>query len=130
MLKMKHIIRLTILLMVAIPYASNAQEGQSLRTQIKNNSVPGWQYDRSATTSKAIVATNNNEKHDESLVTQIRKGTAPGMRFMPVPANSNTSSINTQKAIVARTGSLPSEQTRNAEPAVKITAPAPPTQDN
>jgi hypothetical protein len=127
---MKHIIRLAFLIMMALPMAANAQEGQSLRTQIKNNSVPGWQYDRSATTSKAIVTTNNNENHDESLVTQIRKGTAPGMRFMPIPANSHTQSINTQKAVVARTGSLPSEQIRHVEPAVKITAPVPPAQDN
>lgn len=127
---MQHIIRTTILILITqgviqATYAQN-DAGQSLRDQIKNNAVAGWQYDRSATTART-VAVNNNEKHDESVATQIRKGTAANMRFMPVPAGT-TQPVNTQKAIAARTVSLPSEQPMRVEPAAKIVAPVLPAQ--
>jgi hypothetical protein len=126
---MQHIIRTTILILItqAILQTTFAQNdgGQSLRDQLKNNAVTGWQYDRSATSART-VAVNNNEKHDESVATQIRKGTAANMRFMPVPAISQTEPVNTQKAVVAKTVVLPSEQPLRAETAAKIAAPAPP----
>jgi len=106
--------------------AQTENVSERFSTQIKNGTVPGWQFIKTepAKTSVSI----NRENNSESLAAQIRKGRAPGMKFLPSPA-ANTSARMAQKAPAAKTVPLASEQTPEPVTAPKIIATPQPTQE-
>src|SRR5688572_26530057 len=103
-------------------YILNAQTekvNERFSTQLKNGTVPGWQYNKSEPPKSTVSVDRENKR--ESLATQIRKGTAPGMKFLPTSTvNTSASAPITQKAPAAKTVQLASEQTPEPVPAPKI----------
>jgi hypothetical protein len=88
----------------------NAQDenaSERFSTQLKNNRVPGWQYTN--TEPVKTSASVNKENNREGLAAQIRKGTAPGMKFLPTTAG-YTPARMTQKRSAVKTAPLASEQ--------------------
>lgn len=103
--------KMTVLLFTALSagYILNAQTenvNERFSTQLKNNTVPGWQYTMTEPAKTPVSV--NRENKSESLATQIRRGTAPGMKFLPAPAN--TSARIAQTAPAAKSAPLASEQ--------------------
>jgi hypothetical protein len=94
-------------------------------TQLKNGTVPGWQF----STEKPVLspATNNKLNEKESLIAQIRKGTAAGMQFKPVVVGA-TQSAALRSAAVAKQP-LASEQAVVVQPAKVEAAPVVPKQE-
>src|SRR5688572_11914339 len=84
-------------------YILNAQTenvNERFSNLLKNNTVPGWQYNKSEPSKKPVSVIK--ESKTESFAAQIRKGTAPGMKFLPSPAV-NTLTGMAQKAPAATT---------------------------
>jgi hypothetical protein len=110
-------------------YILNAQAenvNERFSTQLKNGTVPDWQYNKSEPSKRSVSV--NKENKTESLGTQIRKGTAPGMKFLPTPA-ANTSAPIAQKAPAAKAAPLASEQMSNTVTAPQIKVIPLPTQE-
>ncbi|MFT3823081.1 MAG: hypothetical protein QM731_04140 [Chitinophagaceae bacterium] len=117
---MKHLSNKIILsaLAVCVTAMANAQEYKSnvsISEQLKGNTVPGLNYTAARHVTAAASIKPNEGK--ESQVQQIKKGTAKGMKFMPVTA---ARTVQPAARALARTGSLPSD--RQAQ---KVTTPSP-----
>lgn len=122
--------KMMVLMFMALStgYVLNAQAenvSERFSTQLKNGTVPGWQFNKSEAAKTPVSVDRENKR--ESLAAQIRKGTAPGMKFLPSPA-ANTSAGTAQKAPAAKTVPLASEQTPDPVTAPKIIATPQPTQ--
>lgn len=70
----------TILLISITAHAQEFKTDESLGKQLKNNKVAGLQYNAVSSPAHATQAKDRNEGK-ESLVSQIRKGTAPNTQF-------------------------------------------------
>jgi hypothetical protein len=111
-------IKLYVLIIVALATSSVLQaqtENASERfsTQLKNGTVPGWQF--SPVNRVPTPAVNNKQNEKENLITQIRKGTAAGMQFKPVVAGT-TQPTAALRAAVAGKQPLASEQAVTVQP--------------
>jgi hypothetical protein len=95
-------------------------------TQLKNGTVPGWQF----STEKPVLPTTTNNKlnEKESLITQIRKGTAAGMQFKPVVVAATQPVVLRSVAVAARQP-LASEGSVAVQPAKVEVAPVVPKQE-
>ncbi len=92
-------------------------------TQLKNGTVPGWQFSTEKPVLSPAINSKLNEK--ESLITQIRKGTAAGMQFKPVmPGPTPVAAL--RSATVSRQP-LASEQVVAVQPAKVEAAPVAPS---
>ena len=105
--------------------AQTENVSERFSTQLKNGTVPGWQF----STEKPVLspATNNKLNEKESLIAQIRKGTAAGMQFKPVAAGA-TQSVALRSAAVVKQP-LASEQSVAVQPAKVDAAPVVPKQE-
>jgi hypothetical protein len=97
--------------------AQTENVGERFSTQLKNGTVPGWQFSAEKPVPSPAINSKPNEK--ESLITQIRKGTAAGMQFKPVTGGS--APVAARAATVAVKQPLASEQAVVAQP-VKVEA--------
>lgn len=102
--------------------AQTENVSERFSTQLKNGTVPGWQF--SAVKPVPSPAVNNKLNEKESLITQIRKGTAAGMQFKPVEAGT-TQPTALRTATVASRQPLPSEQVVSAPPKTAVEPVAP-----
>src|SRR5687768_8593438 len=93
--------------------------------QLKNGTVPGWQFSAEKPVQPTSINNKLNEK--ESLITQIRKGTAAGMQFKPVAAG--TMSMGALRSATVSRQPLASEQAVAAQPAKVEAAPVVPKQE-
>lgn len=110
-------------------YILNAQTenvSERFSTHLKNGTVPDWQYNKSEPAKTPVIV--NRENKSESLAAQIRKGTAPGMKFLPTPA-ANSSAPIAQKAPAAKAAPLASEQMSSTVTAPQIKVIPLPTQE-
>jgi hypothetical protein len=101
--------------------AQTENVSERFSTQLKNGTVPGWQFSTEKPVLSPAINSKLNEK--ESLITQIRKGTAAGMQFKPVVAGTTTVAA-LRSAAVARQP-LASEAVVPASPKVEIAPVAP-----
>jgi hypothetical protein len=121
-----------IILFIALFTGSNLvaqteNTSEKLIDQLKNGTAQGLLF---AKNEPAPAANTINPETKESLVAQIRKGIAKGMKFLPVPAIAPVNAGAAQKAVVAPTGQLASEQEiRKQESKTIITFPVIPTQE-
>jgi hypothetical protein len=93
--------------------AQTENVGERFSTQLKNGTVPGWQFSAVKPTPSPTLNNILNEK--ESLITQIRKGTAAGMQFKPVAGGS--APLAARVATVVAKQPLPSEKGVAVQPA-------------
>ncbi|HEX6428199.1 MAG TPA: hypothetical protein VF008_10955 [Niastella sp.] len=105
--------------------AQTKNVSERFSTQLKNGTVPGWQF----STEKSVPppAINNQLNEKENLITQIRKGTAAGLQFKPVTGGSVP--VMARAAIVVGKQPLASEQSVTANPAKVETVPVVPKQE-
>lgn len=101
------ILMLTALSAGNVLNAQTENVSERFSTLLKNNTVPGWQYNMTEPAKTTVTVTEKN--NSESLTTQIRKGTAPGMKFLPSPV-ANTSARIAPKAPAAKSAPLASEK--------------------
>ena len=117
-----------IIVAMAISHMLQAQTenvSERFSTQLKNGTVPGWQFSTEKPVLSPAINSKLNEK--ESLIAQIRKGTAAGMQFKPVMAGA-TPVAALRSAAVARQP-LASEQSVVVQPAKVEAAPVVPKQE-
>jgi hypothetical protein len=125
------IIKKVMLIIVAIVsghmlQAQTENGNERFSTQLKNGTVPGWQF--SAVKPVLPPAINNKQNEKESLITQIRKGSAAGMQFKP-GAVGTTQAATLRTATVAPKQPLASERAASVEQAKAVDAPVVPKQE-
>lgn len=123
-------IKSLVLILVAIIgfqmlQAQTENVSERFSTQLKNGTVPGWQFSTEKQVSPPAINSKLNEK--ESLITQIRKGTAAGMQFKPVVAGATQPAV-LRSATVSKQP-LASEQAASAQPAKVEAASVVPKQE-
>lgn len=122
-------VMLTIIAIVTghILQAQTENVGERFSTQLKNGTVPGLQFSSVKPVSSPAANSKPNEK--ESLIMQIRKGTAAGMQFKPgtgtgIPVLARAATVAVPKQ------PLPSEQpVAKLEQAKPVAAPVVPKQE-
>jgi hypothetical protein len=123
-------IKSSILVIVAMAtghmlQAQTENVSERFSTQLKNGTVPGWQFSTEKPVLSPAINSKLNEK--ESLITQIRKGSVAGMQFKPVVAGATQSAI-LRSATVAKQP-LASEQAVAAQPVKVEVVPVVPKQE-
>ena len=106
--------------------AQTENVSERFSTQLKNGTVPGWQFSTDKSVPPSAINSQLNEK--ESLIKQIRKGTATDMQFKPGAAGTTTPAAALRTALVAKQP-LASEQSVAAQPAKVEATPVVPKQE-
>jgi hypothetical protein len=106
--------------------AQSENVSERFSTQLKNGTVPGWQFSTDKSVPPTAINSQLNEK--ESFITQIRKGTAVGMQFKPVTAGT-TPAAALRTATTVSNQPLASEQGVATKPAKVEAAPVVPKQE-
>lgn len=101
--------------------AQTENVSERFSTQLKNGTVPGLQFSTVKPVPPPAINSKLNEK--ESLIAQIRKGTAAGMQFKPGTAGA-TPVTALRSATIAKQP-LASEQAVHASPKVEVAPGAP-----
>ena len=117
-----------VILAMTTGYMLQAQTeniSERFSTQLKNGTVPGWQFSTEKPVLSPAINSKLNEK--ESLITQIRKGTAAGMQFKSVVVGPTP--VAALRSATAAKQPLASEQSVAVQPTKVEVAPVVPKQE-
>lgn len=101
--------------------AQTENVNERFSTQLKNGIVPGLQFSTLKPVPPPAINSKLNEK--ESLIAQIRKGTAAGMQFKPGAAEATQSAA--LRSVTVAKKPLASEQAMHASTKVEVAPVAP-----
>ena len=115
----KTTILICLLCTISLVQAQEFNTNQKISDQLKSGAVAGMRY--APAKARRVVADNKtNEKHDESFITQVRKGTAPGISFKA----GGMAARSVTPAPATKAGPLASEAEQPKQQPLKPVAPA------